>query len=1662
MEVQPLSKPLSSSHSLPRDGGAPSVPLKVHPLSNHHHLSTCTTVSIEECSQIETLCTTPLDLIPTSPSEEDQVCFITIDHQAYTAALNDSKIVATYDTGCTKSLQGVERIPDYCKADIFDDKDLTVFHTPSGELTTRRSVILPAQLTDNRSGKPLWVWIRTRVADDHNSPLLIAGATMGFHWDECSTVKPVGRVMGREVRMFVSRGVPRLKFRYPTEAEYKKLRWRRPELSVFKRREVVLDESLKKDQSSFALNGEDHLTFGSDEECDILDDPKLDPDNFEGIEVPCVPSAKTVQLIDQDEVMRRHRSLGHPGAVRLHNTLLINGLKTTRSVAQKVTSTCEACQRGKSFIKSPIKRQQKPDDPYADRFNHRVSIDLLFLTIIKASGVRYYVCTVTDMWSRYMQGYFLPSKDGGRILKVFRSRWIGRFSIPERLRLDNGVEFNLLVKWLEETGVVIERTAPYAATGNAICERQHGTFMNILRCVLHDGHLPPRIDILKILTEVYVPWVLNHTTNMMLPGGRTPAMQAGRHIDLTEVSSYYWPGQLIRYRPDYHLPKLADKCCKGKWLTHVTAGECVILDEDMKVIRIHPSKVKIWKENGEQVSPGRFSEHSPLITEGSDVPIQDESHPQGDMDSMDEIDQDWKQDEPPVETADVQPRELLFDEAPETFLPEIEESFQDIPEGSIHMPSTPSLLSDPPDFVPAPLPSGNGPRSCCHPLHDQRQWAGSYARPGSCVFGLCRFCCMLYQSQHSELEDGNHLRKCKLHKWSAGAATRYKDKLLHLMAHPERQEPQPLEEPEDSIASRVRDRGRRTQVDIPQHAALSLEDNCVEAVDPESSLHCDDMPPIDSEDDGCDIEVSLLDDSSDDDDDFCLSATAKSQESGSRSQGIKRYRKKTRHEIDPKSVAPDVLQKAKQKEIQGWADRNVYTSISEQEGISQIQKHKAVLIDSRWVVTQKEDKESLTGALKTKARAVLKGFQDARPNVSRNAPTAPPATVKVFWYVAQQFPNVAMGDIAQAFLSSKYKHHMDVLMRPLDGSQGFWKLNAAVYGLGDAPQRWYKEFAERATAKGWHRLTHDPCVFIRGNTPGKPQGQAITYLMLLFVDDILCAGQQPFQLVEKLDFPMGKLENAYGKTYVGITATQGKHHLCLVQKDYTDAIEVPQWNRQSLPPTPLPVPTPNVDESPLLDTPFMVTNYRGLVGKLAYLAEHTRPDLAFCAHYLSRFNSKPTKQSLLLAIRAVHYAKSTSHFGLCIPKPAKGDILLVFVDASLGALANDRKSQSGLIYGIYRPHTSEFFPIQWKSVMQGRIRRSSMSAELWAMELAGNMVGHMVTLLKEMGISLKVKVATDALDVVAALSNLTTPKDKMLIQPLELVRNYISDFNIDFLHIPRECNIADELTGSRRMEMLSQVLGTVHPFFPLPALAARKGDSACVALDLKEVSRPLAWDMFSGNKTATHVMEESFNVVTFDINSSFSPDVSGDILSLDYQAVFEQCLENGLGPVRFLWGTPPCNAWKVMRNQFGKNKVNERKLAASVIQRFLQIKQYCEMRLKELRPNCKFVCAMASPATGMLPAYMVDKGWLEEFGLTKFVTSDCWWDNSSHNHNHPTAIFSNLPLTLHPLCTVGDPCPRRKLQVDMSHLPRSQTSQLPPGLVKHIVRAALRSIQSPR
>ena len=77
-------------------------------------------------------------------------------------------------------------------------------------------------------------------------------------------------------------------------------------------------------------------------------------------------------------------------------------------------------------------------------------------------------------------------------------------------------------------------------------------------------------------------------------------------------------------------------------------------------------------------------------------------------------------------------------------------------------------------------------------------------------------------------------------------------------------------------------------------------------------------------------------------------------------------------------------------------------------------------------------------------------------------------------------------------------------------------------------------------------------------------------------------------------------------------------------------------------------------------------DYRGLIGKLIYLAISTRPDMAFIAHTLSCFVNNTGKKHWTVAKRVLRYLKQTIDMELNYKKDSKGIQLTVYSDADWG------------------------------------------------------------------------------------------------------------------------------------------------------------------------------------------------------------------------------------------------------------------------------------------------------------------------------------------------------------------------------------------------------------
>ena len=118
--------------------------------------------------------------------------------------------------------------------------------------------------------------------------------------------------------------------------------------------------------------------------------------------------------------------------------------------------------------------------------------------------------------------------------------------------------------------------------------------------------------------------------------------------------------------------------------------------------------------------------------------------------------------------------------------------------------------------------------------------------------------------------------------------------------------------------------------------------------------------------------------------------------------------------------------------------------------------------------------------------------------------------------------------------------------------------------------------------------------------------------------------------------------------------------------------------------------------------------YLSAIGALMYLANYTRPDIAFSVNLLARYSSTPTKRHWNGIKHILRYLRGTSDMGLFYSKAMEPQ-LLGYVDAGYLLDPHKARSQTGYIF------TYENTAISWRSVKQTMVATSSNHSEILVM-----------------------------------------------------------------------------------------------------------------------------------------------------------------------------------------------------------------------------------------------------------------------------------------------------------------------------------------------------------
>ncbi len=119
-----------------------------------------------------------------------------------------------------------------------------------------------------------------------------------------------------------------------------------------------------------------------------------------------------------------------------------------------------------------------------------------------------------------------------------------------------------------------------------------------------------------------------------------------------------------------------------------------------------------------------------------------------------------------------------------------------------------------------------------------------------------------------------------------------------------------------------------------------------------------------------------------------------------------------------------------------------------------------------------------------------------------------------------------------------------------------------------------------------------------------------------------------------------------------------------------------------------------------------VTEYKSILGKLQFLAIHTRPDIAHSVNYCARYQAAPERIHYKLVQRIIRYLKGTAELGLVIA--AKGTGIAGYADADHQQYPETRKSTTGYVVKFNGD------TVAWKSTRQRSRGNSTTDLDLIA------------------------------------------------------------------------------------------------------------------------------------------------------------------------------------------------------------------------------------------------------------------------------------------------------------------------------------------------------------
>ena len=349
-------------------------------------------------------------------------------------------------------------------------------------------------------------------------------------------------------------------------------------------------------------------------------------------------------------------------------------------------------------------------------------------------------------------------------------------------------------------------------------------------------------------------------------------------------------------------------------------------------------------------------------------------------------------------------------------------------------------------------------------------------------------------------------------------------------------------------------------------------------------------------------------------------------------------------------------------------------------------------VGNKWVFIRKRNENN--DIIRYKARLVAQGFSQ-RPGIDYEETYSPVMDTITFRFLislaVSEELDMRLMDVITAYLYGSIDS--DIHMKIPEGfklpeavstkprSMLSIKLQRSLYGLKQSGRMWYNRLSEYLLKEGYVNNPICPCVFIKKSETGFA-------IIVVYVDDLNLVGT-PEELTKTAEYLKKEIEmKDFGKTKfcIGLQIEHFPNGVLVHQSTYIKKI-LKRFNMDKAHPLSSPMVVRSLD---VKNDPFRPCEngeellgpevpYLSAIGALMYLANCTRPDIAFSVNLLARYNSAPTRRHWKGIQHILRYLSGTTDMSLFYSNKSK-EKLLGYADAGYLSDPHKVRSQTGYVF----------------------------------------------------------------------------------------------------------------------------------------------------------------------------------------------------------------------------------------------------------------------------------------------------------------------------------------------------------------------------------------------